>query len=266
MKSLKTLMLAVAGLAGFGIAGGAFAQTCADTNLSAWSSTFTNNSSALHVVTTGLEATPSACKLSATFGANVATGQTNAAAIVIDTTPGVTAGGEPRYRARFYFNVDSLTGTPLDGSVQSTMMNVVALNAASERVQPDFARVFHRSNSSHQRVVRLAAACGANSPTSDGLCRADIINVAAGNHYLEVDIQTGATGSVTYWLDSDATSAAGTLIPSNSGTTMNMSAWGGVVSMSMGISNASPNYRLNFGTATQYFDAFDSRRQTAIGP
>jgi len=263
MKSLKTLMLAVASLAGLGIAGSAFAQ-CADTNLSAWSSTFTNNSSALHVVATGLEATPSACKLSATFGANVATGQTNAAAIVIDTTPGATAGGEPRYRARFYFNVDSLTGTPLDGSVQSTMMNVVG-NAASSGFN-QILRVFHRSNSSHQHVIRLAAACGANSPTADGLCRTDIVNVPAGNHYLEFDIQTGATGSVTYWLDSNATSTAGTLIPSNSGTTMNMSAWGGVVSMSMGISNASPNYRLNFGTATQYFDAFDSRRQTAIGP
>lgn len=264
MKSLKTLMLAVASLAGLGIAGSAFAQ-CADTNLSAWSSTLFNNSAALHVVATGLEASPSACKLSATLGANVATGQTNAAAIVIDTTPSNTAGGEPRYRARFYYNVDGLgSAATLDGTVQSTLMNVVG--SATSQGFNQILRIFNRSNSSHQHVIRLAAACGANSLSADGLCRADIVNVPAGNHYVEVDIQTGASGSVTYWLDSNATSAAGTKITSNSGTTLDMSAWGGVTGMSMGISNTSPNYRLNYGTATLFFDAFDSRRQTAIGP
>jgi len=260
MKSLKTLMLAVASLAGLGIAGSAFAQ-CADTNLSAWSSTFTNNATTLHVVATGLEATPSACKLTANLGGST---QQNATAIVIDTTPGATAGGEPRYRARFYFNVDAVTGASLNSGIQSTLLNVVG-NSASQGFN-QILRVLHRGNSSNQHVIRLAAACGANSPSADGLCRVDISNVAAGNHYLEVDIQTGATGSVTYWLDSNATSTAGTLIPSNSGTTLNMSAWGGVVSMSMGISNTSPNYRASFASATQNFDAFDSRRQTAIGP
>ena len=257
------LSLAVLGLAGLGMGGTAFAQ-CADSNLSAWSSTFTNNSTALHVVAGGLEAAPSACKMTATLGANVAVGQQNAAAIVIDTTPGVTAGGEPRYRARFYFNVDSVTGANLVASVQSTLLNVVG-NSASQGFG-QILRIFHRGNSSNQHVIRLAAACGTNSPTADGLCRADIANVSAGNHYIEVDIQTGATGSVTYWLDSNATNTAGTLIASNAGTTMNMTPWGGVVSASMGISNTSPNYRLNFGTAIQNFDAFDSRRQTAIGP
>jgi len=255
-------MLAVASLAGLGIAGSAFAQ-CADTNLSAWSSTFTSNANtALHVVATGLEATPSACKLTATMGS--LTAPQNATAVVIDNTPSATAGGEPRYRARFYFNVAPLTGTSLTSAVQANVANMVGATAANGFQQ--ILRMFIKGDGSNNRILRLIAACN-NSPTADSRCRADLPALSTGNHYIEVDIQTGASGYVNYWLDQDATSTAGTKIAgAAASTTLDMSGWGGVNQFAMGLGGASPLYRSTFGTAVLSFDAFDSRRQTAIGP
>jgi hypothetical protein len=262
MKSMKNLLLAVAGLAGFGLAGSAFAQ-CADTNLTAWSSAFTSNANtALHVVAGGLEASPSACKLTATLGSLAA--PQNATAVVVDNTPSSTVGGEPRYRARFYFNVDTITGTGVDASVQANIANMVGVNISGGFQQ--VLRVFAFGNGTHGTFIRLIAAC-ANSPTSDSRCRKDLPVLAAGNHYIEVDIQTGASGYVNYWLDQDATAGGGTKITGTSAsTTLDMSAWGGVNQFGMGLGGGSPNYRSRFGTAVLSFDAFDSRRQTAIGP
>jgi hypothetical protein len=264
MKSfkMKALSLAVLGLAGFGMTNAAFA--CDNTNLSAWTGTFTNNSSAVNVVAGGLEATPSACKMTATLGGTAV--PQNATGIVFDNTPGTTAGGEPRYRARFYFNVDPITGTNVNNGVQANLANIAGLNTANGFNQ--LLRVFLKGNSTHGTFLRLQAAC-TNSPTSDNLCRADLPVLTAGNHYVEVDVQTGASGYVNYWLDQDATNAANTgarILGSASSTTINNSAWGGVIQYGMGVGGGSPNYRTSFGAAVLSFDAFDSRRVTAIGP
>src|SRR6187399_325279 len=103
MKSnIKSLVLALAGLSSFGVAGSAFAD-CLDSSLSAWSSagaSIGGGDSAVHVVAGGYDG--SSCRMVVNLGDNgTAHGQ------VRDDSPN----NETRYRAQFIFDPVNLNGT-----------------------------------------------------------------------------------------------------------------------------------------------------------
>jgi len=249
MKSfqMKALALAVLGLAGFGVAGSAMA--CDNTNLSAWSAQGTNQGT-LTVVAGGLEATPSACKLAARL---TGTDPLSAAGVVFtDTTT------EPTYHFRFYFNQDNIgTLSGLGASAQIFKMNAATLYPAV-KANPFLFRLGITSDNTGTNKLVAAVACdnGGNN-----ICLTSPLPISAGNHYVEGALTTGTSGTFKLWLDKNTT-AVSPPAPDAS-LTINNNGWGGGKSIGLGLGAHQPGWTLNQDV---YFDAFDSRRQTFIGP
>ena len=251
MKSMqmKALALAVLGLAGFGVAGSAMA--CDNTNLSAWTASL-NNQGTIAVVAGGLEGTPSACKL---------------AVSLVGSDPLVAAGVafndstvEPTYHFRFYFNQDNLGTLPTLANAQIFAVKSGTLTGAtSGKINPFMFRlgIIDNGGSGGNRLV-AAVACdnGGNN-----ICLTTPISLAAGNHYVEGALSTGATGTFKLWVDHNA--AAASPPAADASITINNTAWGGGKNIVLGLGAHQPGFPLS----TQvFFDAFDSRRQTFIGP
>jgi len=257
MKSLKTLMLAVAGLAGFGIAGSAFAQ-CDATNLSAWSAqSVGGGTSALSIVAGGYDS--SACKMQSALGDNGA-----AHAQVRDDSPA----NETRYRAQFIFDPTNLSGA--NGTNQAVVF-LANSNAVHQNRLQMVKIVFAGSGGGTKRIF-IVGAC--ENAASQFNCQAAVnLPVQNGPNRIEVDVTAGASGvgALRYWVNDAATTglqdADGVTIALTGGN----SGWVGVDTVFMGMTSPSANYRSaaagngnNVGKAA-FFDQFDSRRQTFIG-
>ena len=156
---MKALSLAVLGLAGFGMAGSAFAVCpAADQTKNtlhspggggAWTSQFIANDASLSIVNPGLNGT--GCALQVSVG-----GISNSRAFVEDDSPT----NESRYRARFYLSIPNI---PTWGGVTNQTGVVLAVQDATAPAQ----------FSSNQMVIRLV---GGATPTvhyelDDGRCR-----------------------------------------------------------------------------------------------
>jgi len=253
MKSMKNLLVAMAGLAGFGLAGSALAA-CDNTNLSAWSGKITNKGT-LNVVVGGLEAVPSACKLQSTLTSN----DPAATAAVFYNDP--TA--ESSYHFRFYFNQDSI-------GVLSGFHAGQIFAAGSPNVFPatglysySFAFQLGLIPGSGGKNA-LVAAVGCNDAGQQYVCLSNPVLLNAGNHYVEGYYNTGSGtgGFLKIWVDHDATLASQPA-PDTSITNIDDSEWGGVNFVALGLGAAASGFTLNQPFSV---DAFDSRRQTFIGP
>ena len=252
MKSMKNLILAVAGLAGFALAGSAFAQ-CGASNLTAWAGGVSALSGgAVTVVSGGLDG--SACAMSTSLGVSPASQAT-----VTDTSP--TAPGEPRYRFQFLLNADALgTLDASDGVVIFTAAGSTTQHGRRGIIQVNLVpaaagakRLSFNWSCNNGTTYRCSANTGAN-------------NLVAGVNRIEFDVQmatSGANGSIRYWLNA----AAGTTEPAPTGTVSSIdnSVWVGTKVASLGLGSPVPFYSSHHSGVAVLFDAFDSRRQTYIG-
>ncbi len=242
---IKSLSLALFGLAGFAFAGSAMAQCPASLSPTPWSATVAAGGTA---VSTAGGYAGTACKLSATLTGNLG----SASAFVRDDTPAA----EQRYRAQFLINVDSLTGQTTAHLVRVFAATTDAPNAGvSELVR---LTVYGNVAGTSKTLGILTASTGGVGgfagtaiPLSGG---------TAGVHRVEIEWTKGAAGGVKVWLN-NTTEASPTAT-----LTANNTAWtGGVDSAVLGLAQASPGFRTAQTGRAVHFDQFDSRRQTFIG-
>jgi hypothetical protein len=293
MKSfqMKALSLAVLALAGFGMAGSAFAlcPTIAQPAVSsspggggAWSHQFIGGTVPAYMdidSTGGMNGTSCALKVSLSASSN-------SAALVKDDSPN----NEQRIRVRFYLDLNNLITAGFNNSNQAAVIHRMT----------DAAAPF----SSDQLVVRVAGAIS-GSPTvrfavSDLNAASHITSVAvplpasANNQYrIEYDMQIGSgsttpvpglpalpagctampaagNGCIRMWVSDAAATSTDTApdasITFNDSTSANTPpGWSGADVSSMGMQSGSPGFRTNHAGTVVRFDEYDSRRQTFIG-
>ena len=111
---------------------------------------------------------------------------------------------------------------------------------------------------------QIVAAVGCNDSGQQYLCLSNPVLLNAGNHYVEgyYNAASGTGGFLKLWVDHDATQAVQPA-PDAVVTGIDDSEWGGVNLVALGLGAAASGFTLN---QPVYFDAFDSRRQTFIGP
>ena len=248
---MKALSIAVLGLAGLGMAGIASAACPSDPAQpnGAWSSKAVAADSSLSIVSPGLSSTSCALSVSMNTGS-----LSNTRAYVTDTSPS----NEARYRARFYFNLSSVSGLSL--SNQQVKLFDAFSDSSPSGVSTD--EVYIRLIGGATPFLRFYVADSTQGPNYK-IVNATLPSSATNTYRVEIDLQQGAPGNFRYWVNDAAASSSdssplGTYAPTNSG-------WSGVTQVNLGIFNASPNFRSINATQPIVFDEFDSRRQTFIG-
>jgi hypothetical protein len=255
--NMKTLLVALAGLSSFAVAGAAFAD-CVDGNLSAWSApSFGGGDSAVHVVAGGYDG--SACKMAVNLGDNgTAHGQ------VRDDSPN----NETRYRAQFIFDPVNLNAA--NGTNQSIIFlansNLIYKNRLA------LVKMLYSGSGGGTKRVFIIGAC--DNDATQNQCQAIVtLPNQTGPNRIEVDLTVGANGvgALRYWVNDAATTglldASGISIPLTGGN----AGWVGVKTVFMGMSTPTLNFRSAVAGNGQnvdkvvFFDQFDSRRQTFIG-
>jgi hypothetical protein len=191
-------------------------------NLSAWTANSTNGGN--------LSVSPNAA-LSGSFGLQ-ATFTNTTTMFVRDDSPNA----EPRYRARFYFNPNSMTMASGD--------NITLLQALDPSGQIVMAVMFNRSSTSYQLRARAYDSALAN------YVNIPYVNITNAVHYVEVD--WGNDGHLTFWIDG---------VQQGSLTGVNNSIYS-VDRIRLG----APFLSLSATSGSFYIDNFESRKQTYIGP
>lgn len=241
---MKTLSLAVLGLAGFAIAGSASAA-CVAGNLSAWSSTSAIGGS-LTVIAPGLELapqTPSECRLDVAVTASFSTG-----VFVRDNTPAA----EARYRAQFLID-NTLAGSMAltDNFKTFGASTDTPANSISDLVRLTVVGVIGGAS----KNLGVFTTCAA----SPGFLCTGSVPLAAGVNRVEIDYVKGASGSLKVWVNSGVEATPSLTLTGDN------SAWGGVDFATLGVAAPSPGFKTFHLNQAIKFDRFDSRRQTFIG-
>jgi hypothetical protein len=147
-----------------------------------------------------------------------------------------TPADETRYRARFYFHPNSITMATKD-----TITVLQGLDAGGQVV---LAVQFYRSSTSYQVRARAYDSGLVNFVSTP------YVNISNAVHVLEVD--WGNDGHLTFWVDGAQLSNL---------TGINNSLYS-VETLRLG----APNMTIIGTSGSFYIDAFESRRQTYIGP
>jgi hypothetical protein len=254
---MKTLSLAVLGLAGLSFAGASMAACQAtwggnQTPPGPWG-TALQTQAAVSVTTPGLVSTE--CKLTVGLNQNSSPSAKGGA---VDPTPNA----EQRYRARFVTST-AIALTQLNRS--ALIFNVVGPNAAAGGTQ-NALQVFLIGNGT-ARGLRFFVG---DTVAAGQYRQVDIaLPNQAGANRIEIDLTfaagAGTNGQLRYWV-SDAATATTDAAPTGTVTGLSNGAWGGVDQVVLGLAGGSNAWRTNF-TATDVvnFDEFDSRRQSFIG-
>jgi len=250
---MKTLSLAVLGLAGMGFAGGAMAAcpASAAAPVGAWSSQTVLSGGALTITTPGLKLTE--CKMSASLGTSAAS-----LAQVQDNTPA----NETRFRIRAYIDPTALTSFGLTDAVQVFTANSQnPFPAAGGRRQ-----IFNVNlvpGAGGAKRLQVIAAC--NNGTTYRCISTMTTDLPATATVFEADLKigAGAAGELKYWVNA----AAGGEPVTTTGTIANLdnTGWVGVDAAVLGLSAPTPSYRTAHQGQIVAFDEYDSRRQTYIG-
>jgi hypothetical protein len=226
----------------------------------AWSSQSVGGGGYMNIVTPGLATT--SCVLSVNIGA---TPSSNVKAYVSDTSPQ----NEPRYRARFYFDMSALTLTA--SNYQTELLDSFATTAPGT-FNTDQVAIYLLGGASPALRFFVADA-GLGSGTK--IITQPLPTSANGHYYVEFDMTTGAgssssvacsggsAGCFRYWVTAEGTASSdasptGTYSASNAG-------WSGVKQTNLGLFGTSANFRANNLSKNLGIDEFDSRRQTFIG-
>jgi hypothetical protein len=173
-----------------------------------------------------------------------------AQAVVRDDTPE----NEPRYRAQFWINADALSGT--FGGLQSVQLFQVQGPAGTP---PSGSRQMMRAlllpGGAANRQIRFQLAV--NTPPNFRVQGA-LIPLTAGWNRVQVDLVTGASGSLKIWVNNGTEGTpTQTLTGDNAG-------WVGVDRALMGLAAPAPEFVTEQNGRVVKFDEFDSRRQTFI--
>jgi hypothetical protein len=258
MKSfkMKALALATLGLGGLVMAGGAFAATCPSITAGnindtggagggAWSGQ-TQTTGVLTIDSPGLAST--SCKLNSSLSAGA---NAFSQATVDDTSPN----NEVTYRARFYVNVDAITGLGSFDGAQIFSANS-ANSAPGTNPTKQILKLAIVGNGAGKNLTIIAACnnggsnkCSVSTPLAAG---ANVVEV-------QVLIGSGTSGAVNFWVNNSNSAS-----PTGSIASIDNSPWVGVKKAILGLASPTRNYG-NAGNVGQ-FDEFDSRRQTFIGP
>lgn len=247
---MKTLSLAVLGLAGMAFAGASMAQCPSDPAqpIGAWSGKTVLGGGALAIVTPGLNSTACGVNLSFNAGAGGL-----ASSFVRDDTPSA----EARYRFRMYLNADAITSFSGLQKVQLFTANSVnPFPATGGSVQ--VLRVSLIPGGGSGRQVSFVA--GTNNGT-DYVSTPFVAPLAAGANVVEGEVVIGGTGTgkVNIWVNNNNPAVpTGSINVDNAG-------WTGVDTAIMGLADSTSAFRTSQATKVIQFDEFDSRRQTFIG-
>lgn len=162
----------------------------------------------------------------------------NTSIYVTDDSPA----NEARYRARFYFNPNGIAMT--NGNAYYLLYGLTSSGAVTVRVE------FGRSGPNY----RIRAAVSNNSTT---FTNASWFTISNAPHYIEIDWRAAtapgaADGSLTLWIDNvQRANLTGISNDTRRIESVRLGAVAGIDSGTRG---------------TTYFDAFQSNRQTYIGP
>lgn len=256
---MKTLSLAVLGLAGLSFAGASMAQSCPQnigSNQSPpgpWSAA-NQLQSVLTVVSPGLATT--GCKLRTALNQNSSPA---AKASAVDQTPNA----EQRYRARFVLS----TGIALTQASRSALIfNVVGPNAPAGGTQAAL-QIFLTGTGSARGLRFLVG--DTTQPSQYRTVDVALPN-QAGENRVEIDMTfatgAGTNGQLRYWVSDQATVTTDGSPTGPAVTGLANGAWGGVDQVVLGIATASGLWRSSYTNADFVdFDEFDSRRQSFIG-
>jgi hypothetical protein len=254
---MKTLSLAVLGLAGVSFAGASMAQCPTtigqnQTPAGVWSAAL-QTTGALSVATPGLGGTT--CKMRTALNLNSGAA---AKAGALDQTPNA----EQRYRSSFLVDTAiALTQAPRSALI----FNVVGPNAAPGGTQ-NAVQIFLRGTGTGRGLrifVGDTAAAGQYRQVDLALPN------QAGPNRIELDLTfaagAGTNGQLRYWV-TDAATATTDGAPTGTVTTLANGAWGGVDQVVLGLAGASTQWRTAYSnTDFVDFDQFDSRRTSFIG-
>ena len=271
MKSfkMKALAVAVLGLAGFGMAGSAFAicPTIAAGNAApggggAWTSQTVTTQTFGQSVTGGLNGT--SCALSTAMNAGAAV---NTKGYVTDASPQ----NEPRYRARFYVKTAGMTSLTAANRSFRVFTALATTTPASPGAGAEMVFINVLGGATPSLNIKVGdTSAGIGYATTGGA-----FPNAAGSYRIEFDLQQGVKagancnsvtptgGCFRFWI-SDAASATTDAAPTGAIAVTN-SGWSGVKQINLGLFGTSTNFRVNLAGQPLILDEFDSRRQTFIG-
>ena len=231
---------ALLGLGALAFASSAFAQ-CPSSPVPPWSSQSVLGGT-VAIVAGGYDGT--SCRMASTITGNIG----GASAFVRDNTPA----SEPRYRAQFLINLDTLTG-------QNTIQSVKVFGASTDAPfggQSEVVRLTVVGNvAGTAKTLGVFTVCE-GQPSN--LCSASA-PLTAGTNRIEIDWQKGPTGSLRVWVNNTNEGAPTATINGNSNS------WGGVDFATLGLAAGSAAFRAAQLNRAVGFDEFDSRRQTFIG-
>jgi hypothetical protein len=255
MKSMKSLLLAVVGLAALGMASSAFSQCPTDPAQpnGPWSSKATTQGT-LAIHTGGLAGTSCDLQVSLNQSSSLI-----AKASVTDTSPV----DELRYRARFYIDTTEVGSGLLNILRSVEIFNASATNSPANLSGEEVS--INLTGSSNAPAVVFTVA---DSSQGSGFRQVTVpLTVASGVNRIEFDLQGGASGSFNCWVSDAATvTTEGSPTPACAMTGLNTTGWSGVTQASLGEFSANNGFRSFFTASTHlYLDEFDSRRQTFIG-
>jgi hypothetical protein len=222
-------------------------------NGGAWSAKSVIQAS-MNVVSGGLVGT--ACRLQVGFATSPST---IAKAFVSDTSPRV----EPRYRARFY--------------IDTTEVSVLGVSGATLRIFSVAGSSYPNGGRSDMVDVTLVGAQPAPfvkfdvaDITAKGLYNTVIVPlpVSRGANRIEIDLSVGKNNpnGLRYWVNAagDGSTDAN---PTGVLAIADNTAWGGINQANLGAITASTIYLTTTSPLQHlYFDEFNSRRQSFIGP
>ena len=176
------------------------------------------------------------------------TGDTTSFATVEDDTPT----SEPRYRAQFIINADTVAGlSNVDGVLIFTANSGVGSQVSLSVVGDGAGGLL----------------LGYNVPDSSAGGGSDVgaFPLPAGENHVEIDVDNGSepggTPHFAIWLNNsnEATPTFQTTTFNNGGATA------GIETAFMGLAGATPGFLSGFNGTVVGFDQFDSRRSTFIG-
>lgn len=241
--TMKALSIAVLGLAGVAFAGSSMAACGSDPSVAgggAWSAKQESDGT-IAIATGGALSTECQAKSRVTTTAG-----SLAAAVVRDDTPT----NEARYRAQFYINNDALTSFSGLQGAQVFQVQAAAAGASGSRQMLRAIVVPGGANGKRVRF-QIAGAPAAIQGAS--------IDLANGWNRVQVDLTTGAAGTVKIWVN-NATEAT----PTQTIGPVDNSSWVGVDRVFLGLAAPTSEFATTQGGRDVGFDEFDSRRQTFI--
>lgn len=231
---------ALLGLGALAFASSAFAQ-CPSSPVPPWTAAPTFQGS-VAIAAGGYDGT--SCRMNSTINAG---GSGAATAVVQDDTPSA----EPRYRAQFIVNADSLTNQGFLAGANIFVANATSFGGVNQAVRLS---MFGAGGGNRSLGIFTVASGSPGNVTST------VAPLAAGENRIEIDWQAGATGSLRVWINNPNEGSPTVTLPN-----LNNAGWVGIDQIFLGLSAPTPQFISAHGGTAVGFDEFDSRRQTFIG-